>query len=883
LNHLYTQIALAILALSNQQKMRNLLFFIVAFFIGYSAWATHNRAGEITYERDLSNPLLYHITITTYTKTSSAADRDSLTIEWGDNTSSDLPRISKVTVGPDISRNIYKGSHLYPGPSTYILSMTDPNRNGGVVNIPGSVNVPFYIESRLTISPFLGYNNSPVLLYPPIDQGIKDQIFIHNPNAYDPDGDSLSYELIACRREGGLPIPGYSFPSSSNFFTLDAITGTLTWNTPIAIGEYNVAFLVKEWRNGALIGYVERDMQITIYPGNNQPPVIQSLNNICVNAGDVVSFNVTATDAGNELITLSATGAPFLFSPDSAIFPTVTGTGSVTGTFEWQTSCARVRRLPYQVMFAARDNNPQISLTDLRLVNITVVGPAPQNPVAVPLGNSIILTWNQSACPQAIGYHIFRRIGSYGFTPAPCETGVPAYTGYVKIASVSGLTNTSYTDNNQGAGLIHGLQYCYMIVAFYPDGALSYASVEVCASLKKDIPVITNVSVTSTDAANGTMYVAWSKPSELDTINFPGPYEYRIFRSQGSASNNFIQVASFTSLDDTLFNDVGLNTLSQSYTYKVELHNAANGFIGKTQNASSVFLNIIPTDKKLILNWSASVPWINNSYEIFKWNGVNWVSIGLSASNTFEDTGLTNGETYCYYVKSTGDYSSPGIISPILNDSQEACQIPVDNVPPCPVNSLNALHFDCAQGELTLTWEIPGFDCAPDFSHYTIYYAPDENLPYSVIAIIPQISQNTFSVLNPDSIAGCYYVTVSDTIGNESEKGNVNCFENCPFYELPNVFTPDGNGLNDLFQPFPYRNVDRIELTIVNRWGQKVFFTTNPDINWNGKVNNTGQLLPDGVYFYYGKVFERYRSGIRERVLKPGFVQMIHNTGIQKN
>ncbi len=102
------------------------------------------------------------------------------------------------------------------------------------------------------------------------------QPFIHNANAFDPDGDSLSYELIFCKGSEGLPIPGYSYPAASNSFSLDAITGDLVWDSPTGCGEYNVAFLIKEWRNGVLIGFVERDMQITIFcnnPNNNVPPV----------------------------------------------------------------------------------------------------------------------------------------------------------------------------------------------------------------------------------------------------------------------------------------------------------------------------------------------------------------------------------------------------------------------------------------------------------------------------------------------------------------------------------------------------------------------------------------------------------------------------------
>lgn len=856
---------------------------MLILFLPLWSYATHNRAGEITYEHDSNIPLRYHAIITTYTKTSSPADRDTLTLNWGDGSSTVLQRLSKVTVGTDISRNIYKGSHDYPGSGTYILSVTDPNRNGGVVNIPGSVNISFYIETKLVISPFLGYNSSPVLLYPPIDDGVINRVYLHNPNAYDPDGDSLSYELIKCMQEDGLPITGYFYPPSSNLFNIDPITGTLTWDTPLSLGEFNVAFLIHEWRNGVEIGYVERDMQITILPSNNFPPVIQNLIDVCVNAGDLITFNVIASDPDNDPVTLTATGAPFYFSQNPATFTTTTGSSTVNGTFTWLTSCAQVRRTPYQVVFSARDNNAQASLTDLKIVNMLVVGPAPQNPSAVSLGNSIILNWDVSACPQAVGYQIYRRQGSYGFSPSSCETGVPTYTGYTYLTTINGLNTTNYTDDNNGTGLTHGNDYCYMIVAEYPDGALSYASVEVCAALKKDVPVITNVSVTSTNNSVGTMYVAWSKPVELDSVAFPGPYEYRLLRSTGPNNQNFSQVASFSNLDDTTFNDNGLNTASQVYNYKVELHNPGFGLIGTSASASSVFLSISPSDEKLVLTWTEQVPWLNSSYEIYRWDGTGWNSIGLSNTQTFTDVGITNGITYCYYVKSIGAYSSPGMVNPIENNSQEACAVPIDNVKPCNSNHLEALNFDCSSGELTLHWEIPDSNCAPDFGYYNLYYASGEGNPFSVIAVITAVLSNHYSITNPDSIAGCYYITVVDTNGNESDMGNQVCLETCPDYQLPNVFTPDGNGYNDLFQPFPYRFVEKVELTIVNRWGQQVFSTTDPDINWNGKVNNTGQMLPDGVYFYYGKVFEKYSNGLRERPLKPGFVHLIHNTGGVKN
>ncbi len=54
-------------------------------------------------------------------------------------------------------------------------------------------------------------------------------------------------------------------------------------------------------------------------------------------------------------------------------------------------------------------------------------------------------------------------------------------------------------------------------------------------------------------------------------------------------------------------------------------------------------------------------------------------------------------------------------------------------------------------------------------------------------------------------------------------------------------FTPDGNNINDLFHPFPYRYVKDISIKIFSRWGLEVFSSTDPDINWNGQTDNTGE------------------------------------------
>jgi len=65
---------------------------------------------------------------------------------------------------------------------------------------------------------------------------------------------------------------------------------------------------------------------------------------------------------------------------------------------------------------------------------------------------------------------------------------------------------------------------------------------------------------------------------------------------------------------------------------------------------------------------------------------------------------------------------------------------------------------------------------------------------------------------------------------------------------LPNVFTPNADGVNDIFLP-NIRNVKDFNGTIYNKWGQKVYFWTLPKGGWDGR-SVAGIELPSGTYYY---------------------------------
>ena len=83
---------------------------------------------------------------------------------------------------------------------------------------------------------------------------------------------------------------------------------------------------------------------------------------------------------------------------------------------------------------------------------------------------------------------------------------------------------------------------------------------------------------------------------------------------------------------------------------------------------------------------------------------------------------------------------------------------------------------------------------------------------------------------------------------------------------IPNAFTPNADGLNDIFLPVS-TDLQAYDLQVFDRWGQLIFATTDPAKGWDGTLE--GRLVHTGVYTY--KV--GYMTSCSEnRVVKTGCV-----------
>ena len=66
---------------------------------------------------------------------------------------------------------------------------------------------------------------------------------------------------------------------------------------------------------------------------------------------------------------------------------------------------------------------------------------------------------------------------------------------------------------------------------------------------------------------------------------------------------------------------------------------------------------------------------------------------------------------------------------------------------------------------------------------------------------------------------------------------------------IPNAFTPNNDGLNDIFKPVFTGPATKFDFRVFNRWGQLVFQTSSPGKGWDGIYNSISQ--PKDVYVYY--------------------------------
>jgi hypothetical protein len=910
-------------------------------------YAHHLRAGDITIELDNCVGNTYTIIVTGYTDTRVSLEFGYEVLDFGDGTYIRLDTCQptlKKDLGDFITVKVFRITHTFPGPGTYFIRYHEPNRNDNVLNMARSGYTAFYVDTKITIDPFLYCNNTPTLLNMPIDKGMVGKKFEHNPSAWDPDGDSLVYKLVHCKQNRDMDVNVYQWPHVHDInkvgatneegtapasLTIDPITGNIEWDAPGIAGQYNIAIMVEEWRflygTWHRLGYVTRDMQIIIEKGNNEAPKLLLPLDTCVEAGTTLTAAVQAIDPDGHEVMIEAYSGIFdqfftavTVDPDPSVFQSSPGTLN----FTWNTHCTHVREKPYQVVFKVKDRpgkNEGPSLVDFDSWFITIVAPAPQGLIAIPLNDDDVrLVWETYRCESADKIQIWRRIGHYEFTPGPCEVGIPVNSGYELIGEVD-AGDSIFTDSSGIADFANGSTICYRIVATFPPPryGVSYVSGEACIIAKDPLkPVITHVDISKT-GVDGEIILRWMNLWQIDTAQYPPPFTFNIYRTINSDNSEWELIS--RNYEDTVFYDTNINTYGDRFYYRVDALDSMGYFLGESSHASSVRLTSVADQSGIKLDWRVEVPWSIISREFpFHYVYRNYAdtsdekmltlidSIDVTQTGMqyfdqgqFNNQSLDKEKKYSYFIAVAGTYGNPAIPEPLINRSQIISVLPNDTTPPCVPINLTFGNFviidECREfladkpcdfhnffNELYWEKDVSG-NCDPDVSSFNIYFSctgmDDE---YELIA---NVTQTYFFHKDLPSFAGCYKISAIDNSGNESQLSAPICHDNCPYYELPNVFTPNDDGKNDSFRAFDKPNskcprfVERVNFRVYNRWGFEVYnnefeIEKSIYIDWNGRDNNKKDL-DAGVYYYVAEVSFTAMDPDLSRHIYKGWVHIL--------
>ena len=177
---------------------------------------------------------------------------------------------------------------------------------------------------------------------------------------------------------------------------------------------------------------------------------------------------------------------------------------------------------------------------------------------------------------------------------------------------------------------------------------------------------------------------------------------------------------------------------------------------------------------------------------------------------------------------------------------------------------LSPLYVDTIQIYETPYVKIEKIDngtiCIGDSVSITTSYNPDYLYEWSGEGIVT--SKETGKYIVQKNITGQLELSANTIYGCSASDSVYIQTENCCDVTLPDAFSPNGDGRNDLFRIISHGNQYIKKLIIFNRWGQKVFETSEQSKGWDGRFNGIPQDM--GTYGYYikyictdGRAFEK--------------------------
>lgn len=220
---------------------------------------------------------------------------------------------------------------------------------------------------------------------------------------------------------------------------------------------------------------------------------------------------------------------------------------------------------------------------------------------------------------------------------------------------------------------------------------------------------------------------------------------------------------------------------------------------------------------------------------------------------------VSGNQTGMEYLWSTGETGNSIVVT-----SAEAGSFSVTgNYHGCPEASANTVVSVQAVPQLSLPADF--ITCPGEF----IVATATSSTPGAVFNWINLGLTGSTQTISP-TLSGYIYVT--SQVGNcvsPVDSFFIDISPNC-FFEIPNVFTPNGDNSNDFFHLVDYSGISSLTCVILNRWGNKVASFDKPDFKWDGTDGN-GHKVADGTYFYIIEAENYAKQAFKEH----GMLQLI--------
>ena len=135
---------------------------------------------------------------------------------------------------------------------------------------------------------------------------------------------------------------------------------------------------------------------------------------------------------------------------------------------------------------------------------------------------------------------------------------------------------------------------------------------------------------------------------------------------------------------------------------------------------------------------------------------------------------------------------------------------------------------------------------AGGIAKYELYRALPGSSGFQLYQTYPGASTDNFNN-GQDNYQQIFRIKAYELGGNRVSWSNDIVINFEPVVFIPDAFTPNQNGLNEVFLPYT-GGLKTFDLAIYNRWGEKVFESHDPSVGWDGTVN--GVQAMEGVYVY---------------------------------